>query len=483
MGKLKGVVDVIRSDGWYNALTGLGNALRDKITATQFLRSAILSDDHVENLYHEEDVAARIVEALPEEGLRKPYQVSIEGEEESEIPGEVSAYDKRLSFRKELRECAVWARCYGGAVVYLGIEDGQEESEPVNLEAVQTIKFATVITKRDIRPETYYDDPEEDDFGKPKTYVINQLPTGGPTTERMTNIEIHESRLIRLDGARTSPHRKQNNNGWNESVLQKVHTVLVQFNVGWQGVAHLLQDAAQGVFKLKGLVDMVAGGDKDTLNARMEVVEMGRSVARAIMLDAEEEEFERLEYSFSGVPEVLRSFMMRMAAAARMPVTVLMGQSPAGLNVGTGENDVRMWYDRVEQYQTEELQPAIEYFVRLVFAAQDFPAAEPPKWEILFASLWQMDDEQKAKIEKLVAERDKLYIESGVLLPEEVALNRFKASGFNTETQIDMDAREEMLKAEIKLAKEKAGEDPLDGIDPSAAGAPQPGAQSDPQET
>ena len=215
---------------------------------------------------------------------------------------------------------------------------------------------------------------------------------------------------------------------------------------------------------------MIAGGDKDKLQSRMELVEMSRSVARAIMLDAEREEFERQSYSFAGVPDVLRAFMLRLSAAARMPVVILMGQAPQGLNA-TGDSDIRLWYDRVQAYQTRKLSTVIEQFYRLVFLAQDFEAGEPEDWEVKWERLWQMTDKEQAELEDLVAKKDKTYIDAQVVLPEEVALSRFKSRGFSMETNIDMEAREEILQAEIELAKSKAGEEP-EPVVPVAPGEP-----------
>lgn len=449
-----------RLDSWVNALTGLGNSLRDKLTATAFEASTRISDNSLEILYHEEDLAGRICDALPEEALRRGYYLNVE--DDTELSLKVEEYEKRLRFKAALRDAAVWARVFGGAVIFLGIDDGQDPKEPVNVEGIKTLRFATVLDRRDIIPESWYADPLKDErYGEPKTYRIQSVPVT-PTGIGISsaNSIIHESRLLIFHGARTSLRRKIQNNGWSESVLQKVHEVLIQFNVGWQGTAHLLQDAAQGVFKVDGLIDMIASGDKETLQTRMELVDMSRSVARAIMLDAEKEDYHREAYTFAGVPEVLRSFMLRLAAAARMPVTVLMGQSPAGLNA-TGESDTRMWYDQVQAYQGDVLKPALERFYALLFAAQDFEGEEPETWDVRFEKLWQLSDTEQASLEKMVADKDKVYIDAGVVLAEEVALCRFKSRGFSMETSIDLDAREEMMEAELELAKSKAGEEPV----------------------
>lgn len=472
---IPGVVDLVsgvkhRFDAWQNALTGLGTALRDKLQSTTFRAEANLSDEMVENLYHQEDMAARIVEALPEGALRRGYSLVVEGEEASDIPSDLFEYEKRLGFRKALKDAAIWGRCFGGAAIYLGIDDGQlSEEEPVNEDAIRSLDFALVLTKRELTPNSYYETADEGKLGMPETYRLSTIDGRQADGSDV----IHETRLLRFDGARTSTRRRRRNNGWSDSVLQKVHGVLVQFNVGWASTSHILQDGSQGVFKIRGLIDMIADGDKETLNSRMELVDMGRSVARAIMVDAEGEDFQRASHNFGGLPEVLRAFMLRLSAASRMPVTILMGQAPAGLNA-TGESDFRMWYDEIEEYQGEEVLPHVERLSHLVFLARDFKHAPPERWSVKFHALWQLNDVEQAELEKKVAEKDKIYIDSAVLLPEEVALNRFKSGGFSAETQIDADARKEMLDAEIEIAKRHAKEDPLDAPDNPANADPAP---------
>lgn len=458
-----------RADSWVNTLTGLGDALRDKQTYTRFTASVKLSDQELENLFHDNDLAGTICDALPEAALRKGYYLS--AEEDHELAEKMAEYSRGLKFTQNLLETAVWSRVFGGAVLYLGIEDGQEEDQPVNMEAIKTIRFALPIEKPYLVPYSVYSDKSDPKYNNPETYMVGGVPTaaGGSVGLIQAGAVIHETRLLRLDGVLTSKSRQARNAGWSESVLQKAEEALRGFGSSWQGVTHLMQDAAQGIFMIKGLIDMIASGDKEILNSRMEAVEMGRSVARAIVVDAEHEDFKRAAYNFAGIPEVLRMLVLRLAAAARMPVTVLMGQSPSGLNA-TGDSDIRLWYDRVEAYQSQELEPVIRSFFELVFAAQDFEGALPKNWVIKFSPLWQLTALEQADLEKKTAEKDKTNVDAGVILPEEVTLNRFKARGFSQETQVDLGAREEMLNAELKLAQEKAGEDPLE--DPLEVNAP-----------
>jgi phage-related protein (TIGR01555 family) len=225
-------------------------------------------------------------------------------------------------------------------------------------------------------------------------------------------------------------------------VLQRVYPVLQQFHTAWQATAHLMTDAAQGIFKLKGLHSAMSSNRSEELLKRMELVDMSRSISRSIMLDAEDEDFRRDSYGFSGVPEILEKMMLRLAAAARLPVSLLMGQAPAGMNA-TGESDTRFFYDQVRAAQ-EALKAKIERLVKIM------NADESTKVSVEFPALWQMTDREKAELRRMEAETDRIYLQEGVLLPEEVAIKRFTAEEF----KIDVTSRTELSQSERNKSDE-----------------------------
>jgi phage-related protein (TIGR01555 family) len=233
------------------------------------------------------------------------------------------------------------------------------------------------------------------------------------------NREIHASRLLIFHGGRCIKK-----GSWPQSILQRIYPVLQQFHLAWQSTAHLMSDGAQGVFKLKGLHNAIASNKTGDILKRLEMVDMGRSVARSVLLDAEDEDFRRDTYSFSGVPQILEKMMLRLAAAAKIPVSLLMGQSPAGLHA-TGDSDIRFFYDQVRAEQ-EGIKPKMMHLIELLMRSKDGPTkGELFPFQITFPSLWQMTEKEKAELQKLHSETDCRYIQEGVLLPEEVAAMRF----------------------------------------------------------
>lgn len=400
-----------RNDSWQNLLSGLGNA-RDKTTYTHIFPNQSLPYEYLEELYFNDDIAARICDLVPYEMLRQGVSIRANGE-----------HFKYTGLSDLLREALIKSRIFGAAFIYMGVDDSQAQDKPLALSRFKQIRFLKVLTGKELSHHRYYRDAHDIHYGEPELYRLN-------ASSDSQHSVIHESRLLPFYA--TSP---LNQRSFPPSILQRIYPVLQQFNVAWQAVAHLMTDAAQGVFKLKGLHSAVASNRSEELLKRMELVDMSRSVSRSILLDAEDEDFRRDTYSFAGIPEILEKMMLRLASAARLPVSLLMGQAPAGMNA-TGESDTRFFYDQVRAEQ-EALKPKIEYLTKIILGNQE------AKIEIGFPALWQMTDREKAELRRMDAETDRIYLQEGVLLPEEVALKRFSKGEFS----IDVTSRAELAES------------------------------------
>src|SRR5690606_10215083 len=167
--------------------------------------------------------------------------------------------------------------------------------------------------------------------------------------------------------------------------------------------AHLMvTDAAQGVFRMKGLLAAIAGGNYKDIVTRAQLLDMTRSVARSIMLDAEHgEEFKKEQTAFSGIPDTIDRFVNKLAADSETPVTVLMGQAPAGLNA-TGESDLRIWYDNIQSVRQDRLLPALLRIVDIVRAVERIKSDVT----LSFPSLWQMTPKEEAELRTQIAQQD-----------------------------------------------------------------------------
>lgn len=443
----------LRADSFFNLLTGLsggegpdglGGALASKL-AFGFAPNARLDDTTLEEMYHANWLVARVCDLVPDECLRQGFELTTEGDGDPDAVARMGAWLEAMHVRAKLAEAWAWARLYGGGALLLGVDDEREMTEPLDETTIKSFRFVTVLDRRECFPHRLYRDALRPEFGNPETFRIARVTPGGTA-----NVEVHESRLVRFHGVRTSRRKKIANSSWGQGVVQRVWDDIRQYQGAWVAAATLLQDASQGVFAIKNLEALIAADRDDALKTRLQAMDMARSVGRSILIDAESERFERVEANIlGGVPAVLDRFMSNLSAATQIPVPILFGEAPAGLNA-TADNTVRQFYDSLKAVQVNELQPKLQRIVTLLWRAKDGPTrgVEPPNWAIKFRPLWQATEEETADVRLKTAQADQIYLATQVLTPEEVAISRFRAEGFSPETIVDLAVRQAALAAD-----------------------------------
>ncbi len=482
----KAVPGLTKLDGWENVLTGLGTA-RDKRTggAVSYKR---LSYVECEDLWRGDDMAAKVVEEPAREMTRRWLDVQIENEGEDDVSetkadAELVEKDlKRLKAQGRVREAIMRQRAYGGAVLLVGADDGVADiSKPLREATLKRIRFLTVFDAWEVYPRNYYQDAEEEGYGEPETYWIypqglpGGLYTGAKPTKATTTI-VHESRLLRFEGIRVSRRQARENRGWGDSVFVRMQEVLQDFGMSWGGAAHLLQDFSQAVFKMRGLFEALAAGNEALVQQRLAVMDECRSMLRAVLLDAGDgtgptEEFERKATPVTGLADLLDRFCNRLAAAADMPVTRLMGQSPAGLNA-TGAQDENWWFDRIAGLQDEVMREPLERLIHLLFVSKEGPTdgAEPENWSLVWRPLKQLSPMDEATRRKTIVEMAKAAIESQMVMPEEAGVSIFGGDEFSADIQIDKELRATM--AENTAAELENQATALESPNPGEPGGP-----------
>ena len=461
-----------RLDSWVNTLSGVGTA-RDKTTYMQPGVVSVLSPMDLENLYATDDIAVRIVRAIVDECYREEWMILQDSDEAADgmDPGErndeeesgeqqrLKARMKELEAWRKLKESRIWGRLYGKAALLLGADDGVPQEEwwrPLDEERVRGFNFLTVLDRRDLTPKDWYADLEHPKFGQIATYYVQPLGVymGAPYEGIATNppILVHESRLLLFAGELTNKRQRLANQGCDYSVLQKCYRALQLTNNNWQSTSTLLADAGQAVFKIRGLIDMIAT-NPDVMNSRMQLVDKMRSTVRAVILDAGDErsktppeDFTRIPTPFTGIPDMLEQTWNRLACAAKMPLMILMGSKPAGLN-SDGEQDLEWWYNDVEGEQRSIDQPAIERLLALIAKAEGIGG----KWTARPGALRRMSPAQAAKAQMDTASAMEKYVASGIYMPEEIALSLDK-DPTGKRIDIDTDVRKQLMKASVDAA-------------------------------
>jgi phage-related protein (TIGR01555 family) len=431
-----------RFDGWFNQTTGVGAQNGRASMRFGVMEGEYLGLGDLENLYNFDGVCARVVDAVPEHALRQGFTVSTgESEQETAL---LAAIDD-LHVVEFVRRAWTWGRLFGGGALLIGADDGCAPEEPLDESQLRRVLWLADIDRRDLYPLTWASDFDSPRFGQPVLYSLTRM--GGTRSQTLT---VHHTRLVRFEGPTPTRRRRLTLNGWGDSVLQRCYQEVMQLRGAFAASGELVQQASQGVIKMKGLMDMMASDSDDLVKKRLWLMNQSISVARAMLLDADGEDYSRSDAgSLGGVADIMDRMVNMVASVSKIPVTVLMGQAPAGLNA-TGDSDIRNWYDALASEREHVLRARLDRIVRLVLISREGPTrgVEPEGWRVVLPSLWQPTPVEEADIRAKQATIDTAYITAQVLTPEEVAVSRFRKEGYSTDTSIDLEHRQAMIEAD-----------------------------------
>jgi len=415
-------------DGWKNLFTGQGVVGKDKQLANQFVRGLKLTDTTLDNLYRGDGFGKRIVNLINGEIVREWFEVI------GDTDGEINKYLANLKAKSFCGKALRWADVFGGSALVLGLNDGGKFEDPLDINQLKGIEFLRVYDRRRVTwtHQYLYSDPNDKKFGLPQFYDIT------PVNNTATVLyKVHESRLILFDGRDVTDQFRVENNGWGDSIYQSIFEQLSNLNGSYFSVKNILDDFIQTIIKLNNLEELLAAGEEDQIRTRMEIMDLSRHIMNMIFID-KNEEYEKKSSTITGIPDVMDRFSLALSAVTGIPLTLLMGQSPAGLNA-TGASDIRQWYDKISAEQEERFLTAAERLVFLSMVSKEGPTKGKilDGWGVEFNPLWQPTDKEICETRKTQAESDGIYIDRGVLTAEEVAQSRFGGEEYSHETTLD----------------------------------------------
>jgi phage-related protein (TIGR01555 family) len=390
-----------------------------------------------------------------------------------ELQEHISKHWEDIGVKQVLKEAWCYGRACGGGAALIGANDYTTDlAKPLDMKNVRSLDYLTPLEGRELVPIYRYNNPRQDGgkFGKPAIFQLVPYNVGAPVpgTQQQNNvIMIHESRLVIFEGNRVTRRVQSGaSSGWPDSVFTRCARSLLRYESAMQGASVLMSDFAQAVYKVKGLADLLTK-NKNALVNKMVQVDMMRSIVRAMILDADGEDFERKATPMSGYPETLDRLATNLAADARQPQSKLFGQDPAGLNA-SGDTNVRWYYDDIAGMQQDILVPALMKLLRIELAI----AGEDPdtvNHSLTFPPLWQPTGKEQAEERFIIAQTDQIYMMNDVYTPEETANSHFGGDQFNPDIHIDFDARAAMDAAVAPTVDAKPQPDPIIP-DPNAPG-------------
>lgn len=392
-------------DGLQNLVANLGTD-RDKAAATSYVLR-VMTAPELEVAYRESPLARRIVDMPAEDAFRewRAWQAP------ADAITALEAEEKRLRLQWSLIRAAKDARLHGGSAIYIGVKDGADPSMPLNPRAIQKggLQYLAVLGRYEITPGEIQRDPRQSGYGKPRVYTMQ---TGS------ASVTVHPSRLVVLTGEDIPTGSTLTVlDGWGDSVLNGVLDTIKRVDSTAANIASLVFEAKIDVLKVHDFfANLASRGESyvDEWKRRNALVMAAKGINGTLLMDAQDE-YEQKSASFGGLHEVMDRMMQMAASAAQMPMTLLFGMSPGGLNA-TGDSDIRGYYDRIKAMQSLEYEPAISVLDECLIRSA--LGARPDDLHYTWRPLWQPTGKERAETGKILAETLDIADRMGVVSTE-----------------------------------------------------------------
>lgn len=426
-------VNVVRQD--FMAGHGKANS-RDKLSRQIPGNGQILSVYDCERLYASNSLAANIIDIIPEDLTRAGWTLKCDNKE---LKKEIESKWRKLKTKDKFQQLHADARLYGDGFMSIGIvaadSDNAQLANEIDVKKIKRIPYINTFNTQKVTQLYINEDMFSENFGEAEGFDVTRLSQTGKDimsgTATAQNERMHRSRIIHEQGKRFEGETK------GRSILEKHYDIITVMDTSLWSVGQILYDFAFKVYKTDD-VEGLKNEDKATLLSMLDY--MFQTEALAII--KKEEELTKESTNVSGMKDLLDYGWDYLAGAVRMPKTVLKGQE-AGTLTGA-QYDVMNYYARVASIQENRLRPQLEYLTRLLMWCSDEcgPSIDPDtvEWAIEFNPLWSLDSKTDAEVRKLTAETDKIYIENGVILPEDVKEARFGRFGVTDTSKFNADS-------------------------------------------
>ncbi|MEX3929755.1 DUF1073 domain-containing protein [Paraburkholderia sp. BR10936] len=401
----------------------------DKMSYGAYVFRNRISQRELEAMYASNWLCRKVVDAPAEDMTREWINLETNNGDARET---LEDAEREFSVVDIVTSVIKWGRLYGGCALYPSIE-GDDPAMPLDVESIRpgTLNGLIVLDRWHIFPASNVPmiDLKNPNW-RPEFYRIR-----GPNQQL-----IHNSRLLIMDGSQLPVTLLRLNQWWSDSVLQSLYDELQRNDTVAECTASMFFEACVDVLKIDQLrIQLASDEGTETLKKRFELAALMKSVNHALVLDAQDD-YDKKINSFAGIPEVLRTFMERIAGATDIPATRLFGVAPRGMNA-TGESDMRNYYDAIKSKQEKTLRPVLE----LLYAILSMNAFGRliDDLEISFKPLWQMNEKDAAQAGLWKAQRDEIYINRAVVTEAKV-LQQLRADNTYPITDDDIRAAEEM---------------------------------------
>ena len=355
-----------------------------------------------------------IVETYAREMTRQWIKLTTTGDEDkSEKIAELTkALEAKYHVRDVIRMALETDGYYGRAHIYVDIGDdsAQEVGTILIRKAVKLknrLKGFKIVEPLWTYPAEYNAiDPLSRDFYRPTSWYVNGK-------------RVHATRLLTMVARDVPNALKPAYSFGGISLTQMARPYVDNWLRSRQSVSDLLHSYSKDVLKTN-MSGILNDGAADSYLARAALYNNTRDNRGLIMLDKTDEDFVNVSTPLSTVDKILAQSQEQMASVAQIPLIILLGITPTGLNA-SAESELDVWARRIRAEQEKEIRPRLQEMIEIIQVAE-FGEIDP-SIGFEFVPLREMSELDEATIRKTEADTDAVYIQAGVLDPED-ARNR-----------------------------------------------------------
>ena len=227
--------------------------------------------------------------------------------------------------------------------------------------------------------------------------------------------EVHASRLPRFVGREVPDILKPTYNFGGLSLTQmSMHYVNNWLSVQ-QGVTNLILSFSYTILKTD-LASAMQPGFEEQLQKRIELLTNWRSNKGTIALD-QKEEFQNISTPLGTLDALQAQSMEQICFPSGMPVVVMFGIQPAGLNASS-DGEIRTWEKWVASFRQKFYRPELRRTID--FAQLSLWGAVDQDITFDFIPLRELSEKEEAEVRKIEADTDAIYGDLGSVGNDEI---------------------------------------------------------------
>jgi phage-related protein (TIGR01555 family) len=356
-----------------------------------------------------------IGETIAKEATRRWIEIKSKSDDKSKAKkiAELEEEFDRLGVRNAFKTVSELDSWMGRAHLYLDTGDTDDLDElkmPLGDGGALTerkLKKGSLRALKTVEPvwcyPSRYDaaDPLKDNWYRPDVWFVNGK-------------EVHASRLLTFVGRPVPDLMKPAFSFGGLSMSQMAKPYVDNWLQTRQSVNDLLQAFSVMVIAIDLMGYLGMGGTE--LEKRIDLFNNLRNNRGVMVINKDTEEFSNVSAPLSGLHELQSQAHEQICAVSQIPLVKYTGISPSGLNASS-DGEIRVFYDSIHTYQEFFFTPHLTTVFKV--AQINLWGAVDPDLTFVYQPLWELDEKELAEKRKAEADTDAVYVESGVISPEE----------------------------------------------------------------